>query len=623
MTGNFRFSDKHFPANGKPPDAYYSWVKPRQRAWWDASNKRKKPGNGANGEDHAAVPEILSLADEIKAAKRTHRQRTGNGAGEPPQDCQIPPYDMAEGVVHVKHDSKSDKEAFLRLSKLSRADYDRVRVKEAEALGIRPPTLDKEVEALRPKGETKAGHGRALNISDPEPWVDAVDASELLDTIEELITRFVVCDSDARTATALWIACTWFEEAAQVAPILNIQSPEKRCGKTMLLSLIAKLVKRALPSSNISGASIYRVIEECSPTLVIDEADAFLNSNEEARGIVDSGHTRDAAFVIRVEGDDHTPMKFSTWGFKAIAGIGKRAATIEDRSMIISLKRKAKDERIARLRHAPKGDFVDIARKLARVAKDQMATFSSARPGLPEALNDRAQDNWEHLFAIADIAGGHWPDKAKQAALSLSGVENEEPSQNTALLSDIRDVFDATEDPYMRSADLVAALVAMPERPWGECNHGKALTQNGLARKLRGFKITPKMVGPKEKRVSGYDPQSFADAFNRYLPLCSTSHPHNTNELNHLNEKPTSHQKNGCEIENLSNSLNLRDVCGCEVERPPLKAKRENGDAGEAQSLADQGLAAAKRGHDWLGFGCAFGRQPSAIGRGSKYGHRL
>jgi hypothetical protein len=138
-------------------------------------------------------------------------------------------------------------------------------------------------------GETKAGHGRALNISDPEPWADAVDVAELLDTIEELITRFVVCDRDERAATALWIACTWFEEAAQVAPILNIQSPEKRCGKTMLLSLIAKLVNRALPSSNISGASIYRVIEECSPTLVIDEADAFLNNNEEARGIVIPG----------------------------------------------------------------------------------------------------------------------------------------------------------------------------------------------------------------------------------------------------------------------------------------------------------------------------------------------
>jgi Protein of unknown function (DUF3631) len=252
------------------------------------------------------------------------------------------------------------------------------------------------------------------------------------------------------------------------------------------------------------------------------------------------------------------------------------------------------------LRHAPKADFVDVARKLARVAKDQMATFSSARPDLPEALNDRAQDNWEPLFAIADIAGSGWPDKAKQASLSLSGVENEEPSQNTLLLADIRDVFDATDDPFMRSSDLVAALVAMPERPWGECNHGKALTQNGLARKLRGFKITPKMVGPREKRVSGYDPQSFADAFNRYLPLRSTSHPNTTNEINGLGERPTSHQENGCEFENRSNSLNLKEVCGCEVERSPLKGERENGDAGEAQSLAAQGLAAAKRGRDWL-----------------------
>jgi hypothetical protein len=121
-----------------------------------------------------------------------------------------------------------------------------------------------------------------------------------------------------------------------------------------------------------------------------------------------------------------------------------------------------------------------------------------------------------------------WPDKAKQAALSLSGVENEEPSQNTLLLADIRDAFDATDDLYMRSSDLVAALVAMPERPWGECNHGKALTQNGLARRLKPFKVWTKDVGPEAKRNKGYLRESFADAFNRYLPPSSTAHPHTT-----------------------------------------------------------------------------------------------
>jgi hypothetical protein len=163
MTGNFRFSDKHFPANGKPPPVYFTWKdKRRQAAWWLESNRRKERGDGSGdlaglqgSSTSSGAPDTSRLADEIKDARRKHRQRTGNGAREPPQDCQIPPYDMAEGMsdpVHVKHDSKSDKEAFLRLSKLSRPDYDRVRVKEAEALGILIATLDKETEALRPKG---------------------------------------------------------------------------------------------------------------------------------------------------------------------------------------------------------------------------------------------------------------------------------------------------------------------------------------------------------------------------------------------------------------------------------------------------------------------------------------
>jgi putative DNA primase/helicase len=198
-----------------------------------------------------------------------------------------------------------------RLSKLNAKKYERERVEAAKKLGVRTSVLDKLIKDSRPGG---AAHGRALKLSDPEPSAEPVDAAMLLDAIAGMLKRFVICDDDARTAIALWITCTWFEESAQIAPILNLQSPMARCGKTTLLSLIAKLVKRALPSSNISAAAIYRVIEECTPTLIVDEADAFLNDNEEARGIINSGHTRDAAFVIRIEGDDRTPMMFSPAG---------------------------------------------------------------------------------------------------------------------------------------------------------------------------------------------------------------------------------------------------------------------------------------------------------------------
>src|SRR5262249_49620384 len=177
----------------------------------------------------------------------------------------------------------------------------------------------------------------------------------------------------ARLAIALWIIATWFEPAAQVASILNVASPVMRCGKSTVLSLIGKLAKRSLSASSISPAAVYRTIEKHTPTLIVDEADAFFGDNEELRGVINAGHMRDTAFVIRTVGDDHEPKQFSTWGFKAIAGIGKRAATIEDRAITIPLERKLASDKVARLRHANAGLFETLSRKLCRFARDNMA----------------------------------------------------------------------------------------------------------------------------------------------------------------------------------------------------------------------------------------------------------
>src|SRR3954464_13802467 len=46
--------------------------------------------------------------------------------------------------------------------------------------------------------------------------------------------------------------------------------------------------------------AVYRAIEEKQPTLLIDEADTFLQGNDELRGILNSGYTRKTAFVVRV-----------------------------------------------------------------------------------------------------------------------------------------------------------------------------------------------------------------------------------------------------------------------------------------------------------------------------------
>jgi putative DNA primase/helicase len=446
-----------------------------------------------------------------------------------------------------------------RLAKLPRVEYERERKGAAERLGMRVAVLDKDVNAERPKGSVP-GQGRDLVLTEPEPWQEPVDGAALLNEIEATIRKFVVCDKEAPAAVALWIAATWFSDVLEIAPILNVRSPEMRCGKSTLLNLIDKLSCRPLSVSNISSAALFRSIEKFSPTLILDEADAFLTDNEEARGVINSGHTRQNAFVLRTVGDEHEPKRFSTFGFKAIAGIGKRAATIEDRSIPISLKRKLPGEAVARLRHAAPGTFETLARKLARFAQDNKARVEVARPQMPEGLDDRQQDCWEPLYAIAQTAGDAWAKKAENAALHICNAPAE-ASFGVQLLSDILDIFGEMEE--LSSEKLTKDLLALSDRPWGECNRGKALTQNLLARWLKPFEIRPKNIGPKHERVKGYTVESFADAFKRYIPPISTVHPHTRNENNDLDENQTVHRKNGCTDANASNQLNSNDVYGC------------------------------------------------------------
>jgi hypothetical protein len=111
------------------------------------------------------------------------------------------------------------------------------------------------------------------------------------------------------------------------------------------------------------------------------------------------------------------------------------------------------------------------------------------------------------------------------------------------LLTDIREAFGTKKE--IASVALVAALVAMCDRPWGECNRGKALTQNWLARRLKPFGVHPKNVGPKRDQAKGYTLESFADAFKRYIPPDSTVHPYTANKNTGLDENQTVHQTNG------------------------------------------------------------------------------
>src|SRR5262249_17680748 len=150
------------------------------------------------------------------------------------------------------------------------------------------------------------------------------------------------------------------------------------------------------------------------PTLIIDEADTFLAENEELRGILNSGHNRRNAFVVRSVGENFDPKQFSTWAPKAIAKIGKLPPTLYGRSIRLELQRKTADETVKPLRADRLEHLKPLLQKAARWAADNINALREADPELPKELHGRAADNWRPLIAIADRAGGEWPKRARE-----------------------------------------------------------------------------------------------------------------------------------------------------------------------------------------------------------------
>ena len=411
--------------------------------------------------------------------------------------------------------SESLIDSVSRLAALHPLEYEKVREAEAQRLGVRVGALDKEVSIAR-KSKQDDG-GKLAMFPTVEPWPESVNADQLLTEIYSTVRRFIICEKETAITVTLWCAFTWLVDSVEIAPIAVITAPEKRCGKSQLLNLIGKMAHRPLVASNIGAAAVFRVIEAHCPTLLIDEADSFFKDNEELRGVINSGHTRQSAYVIRCVGDDHEPRQFSTWGAKAISGIGHLAETLMDRSLVLELRRKLPTETIQRLRHAEPGLFERLASKLARFAQDAAPAVERARPALPEELNDRAQDNWEPLLAIADYAGGNWPQLARHTALKLSGAEQEAVSLPAELLADIQHVFEIRRTEKISTADLITSLCDDDEGPWATYNRGKPITPRQVASKLAGYGIASKTIRIDYTTAKGFEKGQFIDAFTRYL----------------------------------------------------------------------------------------------------------
>jgi hypothetical protein len=358
-------------------------------------------------------------------------------------------------------------------------------------------------------------------MNDVHP-VNERDVDLVLNAVVAFVRRFVVLTDVQLVAVSLWVFHTWAFEAADVTPYLSITSAEKRSGKTLLLEALELVVRQPQPSANISDAALFRAIAELQPTLLFDEVDAIFGpkarDREDLRGMLNAGYRR-GAVVRRMGGAKMTTLEaFPVFAAKAFAGIGELPDTIRDRTIRLRLERRTREEPIERFRRRDAEEQAEPLRASCEsLAAHHLPALTYARPALPDELDDRAQDVWEPLFAIADLAGGVWPQWARDAAVTLStGEAREDDSLGARLLQDIFDVFNANGTRRYKTADLIAELAKIEESPWGDW-YGKVISPQALGKLLKPYRIKTMPVWADGEKHRGYKHEQFGDAWLRVL----------------------------------------------------------------------------------------------------------
>ncbi|OZD85597.1 DUF3631 domain-containing protein [Rhodococcus sp. 05-339-2] len=343
----------------------------------------------------------------------------------------------------------------------------------------------------------------------------------ILDDVHSAIGRYCQLPSaEALDAVTLWVVHTHVSDVFDFAPRLVVRSPEKRSGKTRLLEILAELAHSPLRTVNASVPYIFRSLNEPGGrTLFIDEADALFGTRNKAdqheslRGLLNAGFQRGLTYGRM--STEMLPEEFDAFAPAVVAGIGRMPDTIEDRSVIIRMRRRKDSEAVAPFRIRRDRPALEVMKdRIALWAVDAATRLMDAQPDMP--VEDRAADVWEPLVAVADEAGSDWPSRARKAALALTAqaeVDDVEANK-TRILADIRAVFEGNPTTYFFKADdLCAALMRLDESPWAD----RSLSPSKLGQQLKPYGIRTSHNADKSGR--GYRIVDFRDAFERYIPV--------------------------------------------------------------------------------------------------------
>jgi Protein of unknown function (DUF3631) len=384
--------------------------------------------------------------------------------------------------------------------------------------------LDEDFEILREElAELRGEEEEQIKASEVEPWDEPVDTLALLNELETQFRRYIIIHNQViAPIVPLWIGFAWCFDIAAFSPNLLFDSADSGEAKTAASKVVAALTPRAYIIVEPTGPAYYRFVDRVRPTLVIDDADRLLPRRPDLAHIINASWSRGVP-IPRV--DDHGNVRlFDPFCPKVLNGIdllAHLAPATRTRCIAIKLLPKLEGEKVADHRHADRDEsFIVLRRKLLRWSRDNLAVLDSADPEMPEGFFSRLQDNYHLLFAIADLAGGDWPKRARAAASKLAREHNT-PSLGKRLLAILFDLTIKHQTTLFTSEQL-EKLVPAESDEFANYKNDRPINKYQIAVLLKPYcDIQPKLIHPRGGKTAdrGYDTAwpEFTLAFRHYL----------------------------------------------------------------------------------------------------------
>ena len=271
-----------------------------------------------------------------------------------------------------------------------------------------------------------------------------IPGDQLLDLIRQWLGTYIRFPSAAaQDVVTLWAAHAHCRDESgklvfRATPRLFLLSSEPGSGKSAVLELLNMLCPEAYGLTlEPTGPGLIKAMKN-RETALLDEADILFGketpAKEAVRSIINGGYTRNGTNLTGYGREN-------VFGPLAMAGLdvleketGEKLKALLTRGFKIRMVKAAKDDRPAKVTRVTEGQAAQLKVWLAAWAAQERDGLAEAEPVMPEELDTRAEQISEPLVAVADAAGGDWPERARQACveLALAAVtvteEDEEPA---------------------------------------------------------------------------------------------------------------------------------------------------------------------------------------------------